>query len=343
LLQVGRTDVIEVAHSDQSAEDRLIARHFAPLAKHPGAFGLTDDAAVLAPPEGSDVVLKADAVIGGVHFFPDDPADAVAAKALRVNLSDLAAKGAEPAGFLLSLALPAGVGEDWLAAFARGLAADAERYRCPLMGGDTDRTPGPVTVSIAAFGLVPRGAMVRRSSAKAGDAVVVTGTIGDAALGLRLRKEPERAARWGLDAASAEHLARRYLLPEPRNAIALAVRRHASAAMDVSDGLVGDLAKLCRVSGVGAEVSAARVPLSQAARAAIAAEPALLAAALTGGDDYEVLCTMAPERVASFSAAGAAAGVPATEIGRIVAGAGVRFFDAEGRALTFAQAAYSHF
>src|SRR5262244_1567352 len=149
----------------QSGEERLIARYFAPLAQHPGAFGLADDAAVIAPPAGCDLVLKTDGIVGGVHFFPDDPPEMVAKKALRVNLSDLAAKGAKPLGFLLSLALPEGIGDDWLAAFAGGLQADVEQYECPLLGGDTDRTPGPVTVSIAAFGSVPHGSMVQRSGA----------------------------------------------------------------------------------------------------------------------------------------------------------------------------------
>ena len=172
----------------QSGEDRLIARHFKPLARHPGALGLTDDAAVLTPPPGQALVLTADAIVGGVHFFPRDAADAIARKALRVNLSDLAAKGAQPAGFLLTLALPRGVGERWLKAFARGLGADARRYDCPLLGGDTVATPGPVTISITAFGTLPEGTMVRRAGARVGDHVIVTGTISDAALGLRLRK-----------------------------------------------------------------------------------------------------------------------------------------------------------
>ncbi len=171
----------------ESGEDRLIGLYFKPIAKHPGAFGLVDDAAAIAPPKGCDLVLKTDGIIGGVHFFPDDPPDTVAKKALRVNLSDLAAKGAKPLGFLLTLALPKTVGPDWLKGFARGLGQDADRYGCPLFGGDTDRTPGPITISIAAFGAVPHGKMVRRSGARVGDRVLVTGTIGDAALGLLVR------------------------------------------------------------------------------------------------------------------------------------------------------------
>ena len=326
-----------------SGEDRVIAPYFRPLARHPGAFGLVDDAAILTPPAGHDVVLKADAIVGGVHFFPDDPPDTVARKALRVNLSDLAAKGAEPAGFLLSLVLPASTDEAWLAAFAHGLGEDAERYGCPLLGGDTDRTPGPAMISIAAFGLVPQGTMVPRSGARVGDAVMVTGTIGDAALGLALRREPNKADAWGLDVAMRAHLAARYLLPQPRNAIAPALRVHASGAMDVSDGLVGDLVKLCSASRVAADVEVARVPLSDAARQVLAHEPAVMEAILTGGDDYEVLCTVAPERIASFRAAAQAVQVPLTQIGTVRAGQGTYFRNADNKPMQFAKTAYSHF
>jgi thiamine-monophosphate kinase len=322
-----------------SAEDRLIARFFKPLATHPGALGLTDDAAFLTPPAGCDLVLKTDAIIGGVHFFQDDAAREVARKALRVNLSDLAAKGATPLGFLLSLALPKEIGDDWLSDFAEGLRADAVEFGCPLFGGDTDRTPGPVTISIAMFGSVPQGTMVRRAGAKAGDRVFVSGTIGDAALGLALRK----GADWTLNAAQRQHLASRYLLPQPRNALAEAVRTHASSAMDISDGLAGDLAKLARVSGVAAEIAVARMPLSDAARAVIAAAPAMLETALTGGDDYEVVCTVAPEKAAGFHAAAQAAHVAVTEIGEIVAGEGAHFVGADGKPLAFKRASFSHF
>src|SRR5262249_40191356 len=186
----------------QSGEERLIARYFAPLAKHAGAFGLADDAAAITPPAGCDLVLKTDGIVAGVHFFPDDPPDTVAKKALRTNLSDLAANGAKPLGFLLTLALPEGVGDAWLAPFARGLGVDAEAFGCPLLGGDTDRTGGPITISIAALGAVPQGKMLRRTGAQAGDRVVVTGTIGDAALGLQLRRDGSAAARWGLARAA---------------------------------------------------------------------------------------------------------------------------------------------
>jgi len=330
--------------AEGSAEDRLIARYFRPLASHPGALGLADDAAILVPPAGCDLVLKADAIIGGVHFFPEDPADAIACKALRVNLSDLAAKGAKPLGFLLSLALPDGSDDAWLASFADGLRADAQLYGCPLLGGDTDRTPGPAMVSIAAFGSVPHGGMVRRSRAKPGDCVFVSGTIGDAALGLKLRREPEVAARYRLEAREREHLLARYLLPEPRLALSETIRLHASAAMDVSDGLAGDLAKLCGASGVSAEIEIERVPFSDAAKRMIAADTDLRELAVTGGDDYEIVCAIPGEKRDAFRDAARAAAVVVTEIGRIAAGDAVpQFRDRNGHSLEFARPSFSHF
>jgi len=333
-----------MAKPEGSAEDRLIARYFRPLATHPGALGLADDAAILVPPPGCDLVLKADAIIGGVHFFPDDPAGAVGRKALRVNLSDLAAKGAKPVGFLLSLALPAGTPDAWLADFADGLRADAQFYGCPLLGGDTDRTPGPVMVSIAAFGTVPHGSMVRRSGAKPGDCVFVSGTIGDAALGVKLRREPALAARYQLEPRERDHLLARYLIPEPRVDLSEQIRLQASAAMDVSDGLAGDLAKLCAASGVSADVEIEQVPLSDAARRVVAFDEPARELAVTGGDDYEVVCTIAAENREAFRAAALASGVAVTEIGRIVAGrAAPRFRDRHGHPLEFAHPSFSHF
>jgi thiamine-monophosphate kinase len=330
------------ARDDMSAEERLIARYFGPLATAPGAFGLSDDAAIVTPPPGFDLVLTTDGVIAGVHVFPDDAPGNVGRKALRMNLSDLAAKGAKPVGFLLSIALPGKIDEAWLAGFAAGLGEDATHYQCPLLGGDTDQTPGSLSISIAAFGVLPHGSMVRRSTAKAGDTIAVTGTIGDAALGVLLRRDASLAGRWRLPDAMSAHLKQRYLLPQPRNALAEAVREYAAAAMDVSDGLAGDLAKLCRASGVATEIDVARVPLSDAARAAIAAEPALLETALTGGDDYEIILTLAPDKLAPFRAAAEKAGVAVTEIGRVTAGQGARFMH-DGKPLSFARASYSHF
>jgi thiamine-monophosphate kinase len=326
-----------------SNEDRLIARYFKPIARHPGALRLNDDAAVMTPPPRHDLVVTVDAIVSGVHFFPDDPPASIARKALRVNLSDLAAKGAKPVGFLLTLSLPKGIGDRWLKAFAKGLGSDARAYGCSLLGGDTVHTPGPLSVSISAFGTVPTGKMVRRYRAAAGDSVVVTGTIGDAALGLQLRRRPALAARWRLNPAMRRHLTGRYLVPEPRNAMANAVRRYASAAMDVSDGLAGNLGKLCRASGVAAHVEVDRVPLSKAARVAISSRSQLLETALTGGDDYEIVATVPARKLRAFRAAAQAVGVPLMQIGTVVAGRGARFIDANGRELTFDRASFSHF
>jgi thiamine-monophosphate kinase len=178
----------------QSGEERIIGRFFRPLARHAGALGLADDAALLTPLAGHELVLTVDATVAGVHFFADDPADLVAKKALRVNLSDLAAKGAEPLGALLALSMPAKISDEWLELFARGLGEDCDHFKCPLLGGDTTGTGGALTISITAVGSLPVGQMVMRQGAKAGDAIVVSGTIGDAALGLKLRREPDAKA-----------------------------------------------------------------------------------------------------------------------------------------------------
>src|SRR6202040_2338678 len=282
-----------------SGEDSLIARYFKPLATDPGAFGLTDDAAILKP-LGEDIVVTTDAIVEGVHFLSDDPPDTVARKALRVNLSDLAAKGATPAGFVLTLALRA-ADETWLTAFARGLGEDASRFGCPLLGGDTVSTPGPLMISITAFGRVAEGKMVHRSGAKPGDRVVVTGTIGDAALGLDLLKGGAAATALADDAAARAMLVEHYRVPQPRNALANAVRDHASAAMDVSDGLAGDLAKLCAASGVSAVIDAQSIPLSVPAATLLARGAIGIAAIVSGGDDYEILCAIPESSLEAFA------------------------------------------
>ena len=318
-----------------SNEDTLISRYFAPLATDPGAFNLRDDAAVLKT-AGEDIVVNTDAIVAGVHFLPDDPPDTIARKALRTNLSDLAAKGAEPAGFVLTLALKS-QDEAWLAEFARGLGEDIESYGCPLLGGDTVSTPGPAMISVTAFGRVPEGRIVRRAGAQVGDLIVVTGTIGDAALGLAV-------LQGRLTSSNEELLIDRYRVPQPRGALARAVREHATASMDVSDGLAGDLAKLCGVSGVAAVIEAAMLPLSAPASALLDAGMIGIETLVAGGDDYEILCTMPEERVASFLAHAKEAGVAAAVIGEIVAGdASPRFVDAEGGTIELRRHSYSHF
>jgi thiamine-monophosphate kinase len=325
-----------------SSEDSLIARYFRPIASDAGAFNLGDDAAVLNS-HGNDIVVTADAIVESVHFLTDDPPESIARKALRVNLSDLAAKGATPAGFVLTLALR-GADDSWLAPFARGLGEDASHFGCPLLGGDTVSTSGPLMISITAFGRVPAGKMVRRSGAQPGDRVVVTGTIGDAALGLDILKGGAAAAALAGDAAAKALLVGRYRVPQPRNAVATAVRDHAHAAMDVSDGLAGDLAKLCAASGVSAAIDLQSIPLSTSAAALVAQGAVGIEALISGGDDYEILSMIPEAGFAAFAAAAAAAGVTVTSIGTVLAGAsGPMFLDAQGREIALQRLSYSHF
>jgi thiamine-monophosphate kinase len=325
-----------------SGEDSLIARYFKPLATDPGAFNLDDDAAMLKG-QGGDIVVTTDAIVEGVHFLPNDPPDTVARKALRVNLSDLAAKGATPAGFVLTLALRV-ADEKWLTPFARGLGEDAALFHCPLLGGDTVSTPGPLMISITAFGRVPEGRMVHRSGAKPGDQVVVTGTIGDAVLGLDILRGGAVATALAGDVAARRVLVGRFRVPQPRNALAEAVRDHASAAMDVSDGLAGDLAKLCAASGVSAVIDAPGVPLSAAAAAMLARGAVGIETLVSGGDDYEILCAIPENHFDAFAAAARNAAIAVTSIGTVIAGAASpKFLDAQGREIPLSRLSYTHF
>ena len=310
----------------------LIARHFAPLASGaPGAFGLTDDAALVEVGAGRRLVVTKDMVVAGVHFLADDPADLVARKLLRVNLSDLAAMGAAPRAYLLAIALPRDVDDSWVAGFAAGLGVDQEAFGVHLIGGDTVATDGPLTASITALGEVGADHALRRAGARPGDTVYVSGTLGDAALGLLVR----RGALPELDADAQASLVDRYRLPRPRLDLGQQLQGVASAAIDISDGLVADLGHVCARSGVGAEVEAGRAPLSPAARSALEASPELMASVLTGGDDYELLFT-------ASSVDGLTAVPPITAIGRITDGSGVRVLDNEGAPMTFPSAGYRH-
>jgi thiamine-monophosphate kinase len=327
------------------SEDDLIATYFAPLAG-PGAFGLRDDAAILVQRPAHDIVATKDILIAGVHFFSDDPPGAVARKALRVNLSDLAAKGAEPSGFLLGLALPEDWTAHWLAGFAQGLGEDAAAYKCPLLGGDTVKSSGPLIVSITAFGTIPVQRMVVRAGVAAGDRIFVTGTVGDAALGLKFRLDLAQDTEWThcVSQADAAYLAGRYLLPRPRLCLRAALRAHAHAAMDISDGFAGDLAKMLRLTGMTAEVMTADVPLSEAARNILREAPSLLETILTGGDDYEILCAVPPSQSTTFGARADAAGILVHPVGTAMRGnAPPLFKDVEGRSLVFARRSFRHF
>ena len=319
-------------------EHELIQRYFAPLAG-PEGLQLADDAAALSPETGVDWIVSTDMILEGVHFL-EDPPDAIGAKALRVNLSDLAAKGSEPFAYSLAIGLGDDCDERWVARFADGLASDQKRYGVYLIGGDTNRSPAGSVVAITAFGRLPAGEMVRRSGAEPGDAVLVSGTIGDAALGLMIRMGQHVPLR----AAEAGQLLGRLQRPEPRIGLAPLLRRFATAAIDVSDGLAGDVAKLCSASGVGATVEAARVPLSEAARAALGADSGLRESILTGGDDYEILFTVREENAGAMISEAREIGIDVTPIGRVVELAdGLDFTDREGNSLELPRRSYDHF
>jgi len=325
---------------ERPGEDSLIARFFAPLAGE-GALDLKDDAARLNPKPGHDLVLTADALVESVHFLPDDAPGSIARKALGVNISDLAAKGADPVGFLLSLALPGDWTEVWLAEFSAGLGEAARDFGCPLLGGDTVKAKGALTLSVTAIGEVPEGRMVRRTTAQEGDLICVTGTIGDAALGLRLRSSPAWVGT--LSEEERAFLADRYLHPRPRHRLARAVRTYARASMDVSDGLAGDLAKMMRVSGVSAVVDVDQVPLSDSAGKAVRASPALMDIVLTGGDDYEILCTVSENNLDSFRKEADSVGIPLSVIGCVVSGDERPLFRGQGSERRYDVGSYSHF
>ena len=321
-------------------EFALIARYFAPLSRDvPGAYDLTDDAAWVRSEPGLDWVVKTDAVVAGVHFLPDDPPDLVARKALRVNLSDLASKGAVPRFYLLDAVLPKDIDEEWIAGFAAGLAADQAEYGVRLIGGDTTSTPGALTLAVMALGQVESGRMLTRGGAQDGDDIYVSGTIGDAALGLLVL----RGGLGRLGAAARDALADRYRLPQPRTTLGPALIGLANASMDVSDGLVADLGHICETSGLGAVIDEPSVPLSEATGAALREHPALIAPVLTGGDDYEILFTAPPGVRENVAALARRLGIPLTRVGAMRSGSGVKVLRADGSERAFESAGWQHF
>lgn len=331
-----------MAADEAGGEDELIQATFAPLASgFVGALGLKDDCAVLSPEPGHDLVLTTDAIAEGVHFFSDDSAADIAWKALAVNVSDLAAKGATPVAYLMSLAFPERPSGEWLAAFATGLRDAQTAFAIALAGGDTDRRPGPMSVTITAIGSVPRDGMVRRGAAQAGDLLFVSGSLGDSALGLKLRLETSAAL--GLAADEAEYLIGRYLRPQPRVGLTPALRACAHAAMDVSDGLVKDCGRMARASGLAASITASALPLSAPAKSALSKQPGLLDLVLAGGDDYEVLAAVAPARAGEFRSLAEAAQVSVTEIGRLAPGTGIEVIGSDGRRLEPGRTGWDHF
>jgi thiamine-monophosphate kinase len=302
----------------------IIAKYFAPLAGE-GAFGLKDDAAILPSRAGHELVVTTDTISEGTDFFALDPADMIAQKALRVNLSDLAAKGAEPAHYLLNLTLPRTVTGDWLASFAGGLARDQQAFGITLLGGDTGAGDGPLSIAVTAFGFVPQGKMVKRSGARAGDAVYVTGTIGDSGGGLAIfKREPH-----SLGDADRDYLTARYRVPQPPVAFAPQLRAIAHASVDVSDGLIADLGHIASASGVGLIVESERVPLSPSLKA-FWGERAMLRA-VSAGDDYQIAFTAQPGLAGPF-----------TLIGQVIEGEGVSL-TVGGRNIGIPLTGYQHF
>lgn len=322
-------------------EFELIKRHFAPLARlERGALGLSDDAAHLSPRAGCEFVVTADAIVEGVHFLKADPPFQLAQKALRVNLSDLAAKCAKPRAYVMTTAWPSWVDEEWIASFARGLAQDQAEFGIHLIGGDTVSTPGPLTISITAMGEIKKGAMLKRAGAKHGDRIWVSGTIGDAGLGLAvLRNELE-----GLTEADRKSLVNRFQVPQPRTSLALLLAKVANAAIDVSDGLVADVGHLAAASKLGAEINADRVPFSPAAVKVLGSGKADPEQLLVAGDDYEIAFAAPASHRKRILAWAARTGIAVTEIGRLDRKVrGVTVYGANGQALQIVRTGFTHF
>lgn len=329
-------------------EEALIRGYLAPLAAgFPGAYGLKDDCATIAPSPGHELVVKTDPIAEGVHFLPSDPPADIAWKALAVNVSDLVAKGARPVAYLMALSFPQAPTASWMREFARGLGEAQAAFGIALAGGDTDKRPGPVTISITVFGELPAGTMVRRGAAQAGDRILVSGTLGGSALGLAtLRAEaggPQPPPELALTAAERDDLVARYRRPQPRLSLAPVLRAHARAAMDLSDGIVKDLGRMIRASGCGAVIEAARLPLSPPVARLLAIAPKLFAKIVSAGDDYEVLAACAPESAAAFIQGARDAGAPLTDVGEMTDGRDLVVRDASGAPLDVADAGYDHF
>jgi thiamine-monophosphate kinase len=315
-----------------------ISRFFAPLAG-PGGLQLRDDAALIDCPPGKRLVITVDAMVEGVHYLPEDLPDFVARKLLRVNLSDIAAMGASPRHYLLTTALPVSFDDDWVARFAEGLGEDQQRYQIALLGGDSVATTGPAVLSLTAIGEVEAGCEVRRSGARAGDRIWISGTIGDAFLGLAAL----RGAYTELTPEDRAALVSRFELPEPRTALGPRLAGIAHAMCDVSDGLLADLGHICEASGVGAEIALEAVPLSSPARRLAAADAELPVRLASRGDDYELLFAVPPEASEEIGKLSAELALPITEIGRIDGGGRVRLLDAQGREIPVEAAGYRHF
>ena len=318
------------------SEFELIGKYFARLGAERGdvRIGVGDDGAVLMPPASRELVAVTDSLVEAVHFPVGSPPTSIGHRAFAVNLSDIAAMGAEPAWALLAISLPR-PDEDWLAQFARAAGDLCRRHGVALVGGDTTR--GPLTITVTIIGIVPIGVALERKGGQPGDAIFVTGSPGDAAAGLALEQNRLHVA----DPMSAQILRDRFLFPTPRCEVGIALRGLASACIDVSDGLGGDLEKLCAASGCGAEVDAAALPVSESLLAAVGRESAR-EYALTGGEDYELLFTVPLARLGAMTNAIARGLGPVTRIGSLVSGKGVRVFS-RGGVTQFSTAGFDHF
>jgi len=324
--------------ADELGEFERIRRYFAPLAG-PGGLGLVDDAALLDCVPGRRLVVTADAIVAGVHYLPDDPPEMIARKLLRVNLSDLAAMGARPLHYVLTTALPAELGPEWLARFAEGLGEDQRRYGIDLLGGDSVGTRGPAVLSLTAIGEVATGREIRRNGAQAGDLVWVSGTIGDAFLGLDLL----RGAHPDLAPEHRDYLVRRFRLPEPRTELGPRLCGIARAMIDVSDGLLADLGHICETSRAAAIVELDLLPLSLAARAVVERDPGIRAQLAAAGDDYELLFAAPADAAEAIATLSLRLGLPVSKIGRIDVGTGVRLLNTDGHQIPLEATGYRHF
>ncbi|NKB52010.1 MAG: thiamine-phosphate kinase [Rhizobiaceae bacterium] len=324
----------------RSGEFHWISKYLAPLAGT-GSFGLRDDAALIDVPAGKSVVVTQDAIASGIHFLPDTSLDLVARKAMRVNISDIVGKAALPHSYSLALGVP----DDWqdadIASFASGLAEDQALYGIQLTGGDIYRSPDRLCIAVTMFALIDPARYKSRLGARAGDAIMVTGTIGDAALGLKVATGEIKA-----DPTATDHLLNAYHLPDPpvATAIAGAIAQYASASMDISDGLIGDCRKLCAASNVGAILNRSKIPLSDAAAQRVSEDDGLWKSIYTGGDDYQVLCTMPASAKADFQNACASENVRATHVGDIKgAEFGSMALDIDGTPVSIEEDSFSHF
>ncbi len=322
----------------RAGEFEWIARHLAPLASE-NSFELKDDAALLDVPDGKQLVVTTDAILEGIHFLKQDPVGTIAQKALRVNISDIIAKGARPFAYSMALGVPDRWQDRDMESFAAGLAADQKTYGLKLTGGDTYRSPERLGVSITMFGAVASGQYKSRMGAKPGDILVVSGTIGDGAIGLKVAM-----GELLVEEADAKALVNSYHLPNPPYALVSIIAKHASASMDISDGLLGDCRKLCEASKVSVEIEKTLIPLSPPVERSLAKDAELWPLVLAGGDDYQCLCSVPRKRWSEFQHDCSAAGVKITEIGKFVkAGANRISLSENGVPISQAVESFTHF